>query len=228
MRTVLVLSLAGVVFTAAGQDAGRRNALAKAMLARETIVDRAGFAAYLDPLVERVAAAVPDAPADWNWKARVAESPGAEARLLPDGTILLPVNVLRQVRNEAELAALLAHAVAHHALVFYRVGTGMPLITVSGDMVPRLREREQKADADTVAGLRGAGYDASAWRELFLRLKLDRPVDEGRNPGGEHTPDSVLDTASFHAFRAELEAAIPKATVAKAPTLYRPARLRVQ
>jgi hypothetical protein len=157
MRTIAVLGLAGIVLSAFGQDGERRNAIAKSMLSRETIVDRAEFAAYLDPLLERVAAAVPNAPADWNWKARVAESPSAEARLFPDGTILLPLNVLQQVRNEAELAGLLAHAVARHTMVFRRAGsTGLPWITISGDLippaaVPGFREKEMQADADTVA-----------------------------------------------------------------------------
>jgi hypothetical protein len=52
-------------------------------------------------------------------------------------------------------------------------------------------------------------------------MKLHRAIDEGRNPGGEQTADSIVDTASFQAFRAELNTVLPSARSAKAPTLDR-------
>lgn len=229
MRTILAVGLAGAVL-AFGQKADIREAIAKSVLKSEPIVERAELQAYLDPLVERVAAAVPDAPVDWQWKVRVTKGAAAEPRLLPDGTVLLPLSVLEQVRSEAELAALVAHGIAHHTMLFRRGQRDeLPLISWSGDMVPAAVAREwsakeRKADADTVAALQRAGYDPSAWRELFLRLRLQRPMDEGRDPEGTFPAGGVVDTAAFQTFRAEIAAVIADGRVkaAQAPTLYRP------
>ncbi|BDC52567.1 hypothetical protein F183_A48820 [Bryobacterales bacterium F-183] len=217
MRSILVLGLAGAV-VALGQQvaAEKREAIARAMVKDEPIVERAEFAAYLDPLVERVASHVPDSPADWAWKALVTRRESAEPRLLPDGTILLPLKILAKVRNEAEMSALIAHGVAHHALLFLRTHGDGPLVMFSGDLVPaamaaELAGKERKADADTVAALAAAGYDSSAWRGLAVRLNLNREVGEG-------VPGGVPDSAAFEAFRAEIDAI----TAVKAPTLRRP------
>lgn len=234
MRTILAFGLAGA-FLAFGQQpkAEIREAVAKAVLKDEPLVDRAEFQAYLDPIVERVAAAVPDAPADWKWKVRITSRASSEPRLLPDGTILLPLSVLQHVRNEAEMAALMAHGVAHHSMVFRRFQANGPLISWSGDMLPGAMakdwsEKERKADADTVAALQKAGYDPSAWRALFLRLQLNRAMDEGRNPEGDFPEGGALDTAAFQTFRTELNAMTAATKAVKVPTLYRPAKGQVQ
>lgn len=234
MRTFLVLGLAGAVL-ALGQRAEVREGLAKSVLKSEPLVERAEFQPYLDPMAERVAAAVPDTPTGWTWKVRITKGAASEPRLLPDGTVLLPLSVLEHVRSEAELAALIAHGVAHHTMLFRRLRDDGPLISWSGDMVPpavalEWSAKERKADTDTVVALQRTGYDPSAWRELFLRLRLHRPMDEGRDPEVLFPQGGAVDTAAFQTFRGELEAVIAegRAKAAKAPTLYRSPGLPAQ
>lgn len=111
------------------------------------------------------------------------DEPGAVAAILPDGTLVLHTGLLLRLRDEAELAFVLAHELAHA-----RRGDPPPRLAdrPAGALGAPSREREAAADADAVARVRAAGYDATAAVDLWTRLAAEQAAAGATALPGSH------------------------------------------
>jgi predicted Zn-dependent protease len=127
-------------------------------------------------------------------------APPAEVRLtrssllyvsLPDNSVLyISGGLLQRIENEAELAGLLAHELAHtkaarevtpkgEMIEVVRTGCVLQANPATPDTEEarwRLREGELSATAAAVACLRAAGYDPAAVLDLFSKLAYEHPA----------------------------------------------------
>jgi predicted Zn-dependent protease len=119
----------------------------------------------------------------YPWRVEVvAENLGGsthEPTYFPGGYLFVPEALLTAARDEAELAAMLAHGMAHvierHAL---RHSTGIPAFIGAGGPLPLGMSREQRewegaADRRAVALLTAAGYDPAALKAYIGREQVD-------------------------------------------------------
>jgi predicted Zn-dependent protease len=127
--------------------------------------------------------------------------PTHEAVAFPGGYIFVPASLILEAQNEAELAGMLAHSMAHVAERHgTRIASGSPIInygsvpliflggwspdTGAGVGAPlkflqSRREFELEADRDAVLLLHAAGYDPNALLRYIARV---RPVRTGGLP----------------------------------------------
>lgn len=138
--------------------------------------DRA-LAAYVDRVGRRVAAHC--GRPDLDFRFRVLADPEAQGYAVLGGFVYVTTGALARLRSEAELAALLAHEVAHVAL-----DHGDTLLEIDGGGVlsdpgaarRRLaheRDDEIQADERAVALLVAAGYDPTAMITMLRRLDCE-------------------------------------------------------
>jgi predicted Zn-dependent protease len=73
------------------------------------VVDNAALVAYLQSLTDEVAG-------DSSYRVSVYNADFAQAFALPGGEIALTVGMLAFIQNQAELACVLGHEIAHHQL----------------------------------------------------------------------------------------------------------------
>ncbi|MFL5263449.1 MAG: M48 family metallopeptidase, partial [Anaeromyxobacteraceae bacterium] len=158
--------------------------------------------AYLAQVARRLSTARGPAP-------RALRSARTNAFALPNGAIYLTTGVLALAADEAELAAVLGHELAHvarrHALVsFHRARTsrGVFLLTPHADYRSALartynqleafaafgQDQEREADRDALALASAGGYDPAATADLLERLAA-RATSEGL-----HEPDDAFAT----------------------------------
>jgi predicted Zn-dependent protease len=115
------------------------------------------------------------------WRFRVTDDPGVAAHALPGGQISLTRGLLAQLGSEAELAAVLAHEIAHvarhHTLAAWSTAAP-PLGEERADQeLARDRDQERQADALAVGYLEATGYAPGA---LGVALEaLWRGTDSG-------------------------------------------------
>ncbi|MEY4065020.1 MAG: hypothetical protein RIR26_1228 [Pseudomonadota bacterium] len=127
----------------------------------------------------------------------VIDDPAQTALSMPGGFVAISSGMLRTVENEDELAAVLAHEIAHIAArhaeknikTENRLALGQKILTAISQMVPdrkaleifgeavvtglevpfnKIQERE--ADADAVSILHSAGYDPKALMRVIERI----------------------------------------------------------
>ena len=130
-------------------------------------------------------------------------TPAASATALPGGTVLLSRGLLAQLQNEAQLAALIAHNLAHiNARDLHPRATARPAhdpssslwdgLTAATGIPPAIqhtREQERLADASTIAYLIAAGYDP---REFSALLQLLNSLGETPwNASHPHSPERL-------------------------------------
>jgi predicted Zn-dependent protease len=135
-----------------------------------------------------------------NKLARPMGAPPAEVRLtrssdvyisLPDNSVLyISGGLLQRIENEAELAGLLAHELAHtkaarevtpkgEMIEVVRTGCVLQANLATPDTEEarwRQREGELSATVAAVACLRAAGYDPAAVLDLFSKLAYEHPA----------------------------------------------------
>ncbi len=163
-------------------------------------------------------------------------SANADAKLepaaFPGGFLFVPLRLLVAVRDEAELAGPLAHALAHIAA---RHGTRqatrgqienlatIPLIFAGGwghdqlSTIPlgfRKFQLEQEAEADRLAGqwMAQAGYSPAAWGAYLERVRPASflPIaDRVAALSSSAAPASPADTADFAAMQERARAFVP-------------------
>ena len=129
---------------------------------------------------DSVAGSRPRGPAE-N-RLRVVRLPGARVFPLVDGTLVVTVDLLEQLQSEAELAAVLAHAQAHHDLGHIERalaahpesaaaardglngGSDVAALAAAavGDVDSYSVEDEVAADAAAIAALRVAAWEPKA------------------------------------------------------------------
>ena len=100
----------------------------------------------------------------------VLRDPVPYAAVLPGGALVIHTGLLRRLGDEAELAFLLAHELAHERRGDTRARRDAAPGPVRGDAA---RAREAAADRDAIARLVAAGYDPAAVVALWERLSAD-------------------------------------------------------
>jgi len=143
--------------------------------------DRA-LAAYVDRVGARIAAHA--GRPDLRFRFRVIDDPEPQGHSLLGGYIYVTTGALARLRSEAELAALLAHEVAHAAL-----DHGDGLLEIDDDLVlsdpgairrrlAHARDDEIEADERAVSLLVAAGYDPAAMIAMLRRVDCaPDPID---------------------------------------------------
>ena len=168
--------------TAIGQQ------LAKAVRSHTTALDSAIVSEYVGRIGARLAAQ-PQFSA-WNFQFEtVRDGAGKEPIALPGGIIFISSGLIGAARNEAELAGLLAHAMAHVAdrdwsrkfthttLVEISMQAGLP--PPAGDLTDLPAQMqfadfthlvEKQADALAVGAMAAAGYDPAGLASFLQRI----------------------------------------------------------
>ena len=139
-----------------------------------------------------------------QWEFAVIQSPEINAFVVPGGKVVVYSGLLRMVAREDELAAVLAHEIAHvlarHAAERITQGSVLELVRMvaywgfglpipSGAMaafffLPNSRKAETEADAIGVQLAARACYDPSAAVEVFEKLgREEAKAGGGRTPG---------------------------------------------
>ncbi|WP_315760432.1 M48 family metalloprotease [Sphingomonas sp. Y38-1Y] len=144
----------------------------------------------------------------------VVRTPYLNASMAPNGAMIVWSGLFLRTANEAELAAVLAHEIAHyrarHSLRAFRdyrrksdgwALLGLPVGLLTGNLgysaaqvglVASLsaysREMEREADAASIGMLRGAGYDPRAASAIWAAVRAERlaaATARGRRPRGD-------------------------------------------
>lgn len=167
--------------------------------------DESGVRTYFDYLTTRVRAPFKDRLTSTP-RVRVVSSPRLFAASLPSGTTVVSSTMVRSLSNEAELAFVVAHELAHQALGHH---------DFSLESSSARNRAEQAADALAVGVIAIAGYDPrasiSAVGSALRRESLDEMnnsshedgdgrirllADQIRNSGWR--PPGVIDRREFH------------------------------
>lgn len=156
-------------------------------LETDALVEDEALLRYLDSVL--AALLPPVAPEMPPSRVRVLRTAERNAAALPDGTVLISTSFLAALADEAQLAALLGHELAHllrrHSLVEHRFER------LSGSTVRRMelsRALEDEADAVGLALVERAGYEPRAVLEMLERIAEDDSAGRGRYPQFESHP----------------------------------------
>lgn len=182
---------------------------------------------YVTSIGQRVAAASPN-PDKWAFTFKVIDDPKTiNAFAIPGGSIYVYTGLIKAAKDEAELAGVLAHEVAHvtsrhiarrmvsayglQALAGVALGKDPGLlqkigaaIVVNGTLLKNSRDDESESDAKGVVALAKAGYDPQGMVGFFETLKRQ----EGSTP-------AVLAFLSDHPTSADRIVALRKEIQAK-------------
>jgi predicted Zn-dependent protease len=141
------------------------------------------------------------------------------------GYIGVTAGLMLRAQNEAELAGVLAHLIAHaeigangSRIIIAGLDSGLCLrFATAAPGADSLRERERIADQAALGLLERAGYDRASLFEFFSKLRYEKPglwrgfslddlvadrsqMEFAGIPGG----DRVLDTSEFQMIRKRL------------------------
>jgi beta-barrel assembly-enhancing protease len=119
--------------------------------------------------------------AELPWQFGIIDRAETGAYALPGGKVLLTQGMLLRLKNEAELAGVLAHEIAHivrrHQLKNWPTQTeasGLGGITQALDAADEL-----EADRMAIVLMARAGYDPKAYVNVLRNLQTDRTNDPG-------------------------------------------------
>lgn len=115
---------------------------------------------------------------------------GLRARPEPGGRISVSAGIFNHARNEAELAGVLAHEIAHANL-----GTPCIRLDKTDSKDPGDRDREHAADQTAIPILMKAGYNPAAMLEFFSRYRRENL----KLPQGYSTEDLLLEKLQLEA-----------------------------
>lgn len=154
----------------------------------------------LAALLARVAGSSPNANG-YRLECRSSPAIGANAFALPSGIIIITDDLVQLANSDNELAAVLAHEVAHvrqrHALrhALQSSATGLVMAALTGDLVsisslaatlPTLlvdtsysREFEREADTEAIAWLKSSKIAPRRYAELLGRMQAQQNVRRG-------------------------------------------------
>jgi predicted Zn-dependent protease len=160
---------------------------------------------------------------DGNWVFGVLDTPEIGAYSGPNGYIMVTRGAIAAMEDESELAAVLAHEMAHvlnqdgvNAVKNARLTeAGMQAVNASDRRIAEFNQRsnqlvqtvltsgwsqpqETKADSDAVRLLRDAGYDPSGLPRFLSRMQQRRGTGGSAKPFGTHpgTADRIMRTTS--------------------------------
>jgi putative flippase GtrA len=182
-----------VAAAAPGQDLSRdKEALlgarmAERILSESVVEDRPEVKNLVERIGRKLAAAMPDSGVQWRFEVlRFSTSFRGDGIIepiaLPDGTIMISVKMIRSAWDEAELAGLIAHAMAHvekrHGVKLASPGTGISLIVFNGTtgMLPKnlavnWQAFEEEADQRAAEIAARAGYDPEGLARYLSRTQ---------------------------------------------------------
>lgn len=154
--------------------------LAISMLAGAKLLNQDAAQEYVNH-VGRWLTTVTERP-DLPWQFGIMDRAEVGAYPLPGGKVLLTVGMLRKLKDEAELAGVLAHEIAHvvarhqlSSIAAAEPGQGS-LGAITTALNPDL---EFEADRMAVVIMARAGYDAAAYLNVLRTLQNDRSNDPG-------------------------------------------------
>lgn len=196
-----------LMFTSPAQEAQLGADAYRQILAEEKISDNRAAAEMVRRVGQRIAAVV-NRP-DFEWEFKLIESDTVNAFCLPGGKIAVYTGILPIMKNEAGMAAVMGHEVAHavarhggermsqnmlaslgQQAVAYgtrdaSAGSQQAWMTVYGAtaqvgvLLPFSREHESEADELGIRYMAAAGYDPREAAELWRRMKA---ASGGRRP----------------------------------------------
>jgi len=169
--------------------------LAAEVRQREKILDDEQVQAWIGRVQDRIVGAVPEEDRKFPFQTLVVDDPETvNAFALPGGHLFVYSGLIAQAENEAEVAAVLAHEVAHVTLdhpsqqLAARIGVdtlrSIALgqtpgaiaqlasgIAAQGYIAAHSREEEAEADRFGLSYLASAGYDPRAMVSFFRKLE---------------------------------------------------------
>jgi hypothetical protein len=156
--------------------------VAQSLEQRDGRIDDPAIIQYLQHIENTVAGAIGAQPLE----VRLTRSSDQYASRLPDRVLYISGGLLERVENEAELAGLLAHELAHaqEGKVAAPKGRGVATFRDGCVLASRLtppgpeeaRERERHAATAATGYLKAAGYDPAGVLDLFSKLAYENPV----------------------------------------------------
>lgn len=180
----------------AKKEAAMGASLMQELLRQSRVVEDVEVRQYIDRLVSQLAAQIPGGR---QWQNTVIEDQRGgstrEPAAFPGAYITIPLPLIAAAQNEAELAGMIAHAMAHvvreHARRAATVtnAASVPLIFMGGweshsgqndgllvpiALVPRMRESELQADQLAIRVMADAGYDPTALAAYLRRTQPER------------------------------------------------------
>ncbi|MBZ5677581.1 MAG: hypothetical protein LAP61_25340 [Acidobacteriia bacterium] len=190
MRLIIFMLAAAVAASAQDDTRARKEAALGAQLAKEiqqrtTGIDNPAVQDYIEGIGRKLSAQLSDANLVYRF-ALISDDWGGETHeplSLPGGYIFVSADFIRSATSEAELAGMLAHAMAHVTLPRPQVeGATIPIVFIgglyglglrsNGSLVPRIqRENEGRADAIAVQTMSAAGYEPEALARYVERVQ---------------------------------------------------------
>ena len=191
----------------------RADEMHQSLLKQESLYVEGPLTAYVDGVVSvlRPNSSLPEL----KFKVLITKDPLMNAHAYPNGIIIITTGLLARLENEAQLAAVLAHEMAHcigrDTLRAYRQCSGMgavpwdnrhhdnPIDTRAGNgdlseavsecLKELVHQRESVADAGSLDMLVAAQYDPAEAIRVFYHQKEALSVDGGaESPAGGHHP----------------------------------------
>jgi hypothetical protein len=137
--------------------------------ARDGRIDDPAIIQYLQRIENTVAGAIGAQPLE----VRLTRSSDQYASRLPNRVLYISGGLLERIENEAELAGLLAHALAHDPAQTDRCVLASRLAPPAPE---EARERERHATTVSTGYLKASGYDPAGVLDLFSKLAYENPV----------------------------------------------------
>lgn len=196
-RAIVILLAAALCVSAQDRWQEKENALgaqlASQVRRQTTALDLADAQAYVANLGRSLASYMPGAPEQWTFLVVNEKEGGSTCAplALPGGYVFVPVQLILSATNEAELAGMLAHAMAHvaqrqdlHQRVPQAQLASIPLIFMGGALgddnemvpasfLPAQHQHELDADEAAVHAMAAAGYDPHALLDYIKRMQPD-------------------------------------------------------
>jgi len=202
------------------------------VLAQSERVDSGPELDMVKRVASRLATATGKAGADFDWQVSLIRSPQINAFCLPGGKIVVYTGILPITQNEAALAAVLGHEMAHatsrhgsqRVLEQNLAQTAMTGVAISlsdmdydkqravmgalgagaqfGVLMPFSRKHESEADAIGLLYMARAGYDPRESVRFWQRME---------DAGSAQPPEFLSDHPSHGTRIQQLEAEMPKA-----------------
>ena len=202
------------------------------VLAQSDSIDAGPELETVKRVASRLATATGTTGADFDWQVSLIRSPQANAFCLPGGKIVVYTGILPVTQNEAALAAVLGHEMAHatsrhgsqRVLQQNLAQTALTGVAISlsdmdydkqravmgalgvgtqfGVLMPFSRKHESEADEIGLLYMARAGYDPRESIRFWQRME---------NAGGAQPPEFLSSHPSHGTRIQQLEAEMPKA-----------------
>lgn len=191
-ETVPVTGRSQIILLSEGEESKLGGEAYQQILAKSKLSTDAARNEMVRRVGSRIAAVTGE---NYQWEYRLIDDPQANAFALPGGKVAVYTGILPITRDDAGLAAVLGHEIAHviarHSgermsqQVVAQMGFGiigsilgaspqtteaLGGIVVSGLLLPWGRKQESEADHIGLILMAKAGYDPRAARDLWMRM----------------------------------------------------------